>query len=765
VKSLGLGVWGSRVAVVVGVIVAGSIFVAQACALPSERHYEQVSPLYKGGFGALRVSAVSPTGDSVGFYSPGNFVGAPSGPILGPDYFARRTESGWSSVSLVPPAAMIAEKVNFDLDPSLSFMLLVGDPGTSGQNPFNETDFLLHATDEPDIEGAWESAGALTALGGENITLQYEGASDDFCHFAVVGTGPVGQFVPEAVGVSTKELYDVSRGCGGSERSVSLVGLNNEDKMINRLCDARLGNDGYGLTAPGQFNAVSEDGSEIFFTVCTINKPVARFGPQVPHQVFVRLGGSRTLEISRPLVPGCEARGIVGEVPCRGAEGRASSDFQGASEDGSRVYFTASLANGQSPLVPGDEDMSNNLYVAGIGCPVSSPACASSEREVTSLSEVSHDPNGGQAADVLGVTRIAPDGSRAYFVAEGDLLTQPQKQALEAEGRAVPRDDAANLYAYDDHSKTVAFIGDLCSGSFASGAIEDVHCPGGGSDERLWNVTPEETYAQTSGTDGRFFVFTTDAQLVANDVNAASDVYRYDAATGGLQRVSVGEAGFDDDGNRTVLGPSGEVLGASILPGHYNGLLLEEHGLGVRAVSEDGSRIVFVSAEPLSPMAANGLDNAYEWHEASPRDEMGEVSLISSGEGSQPVSDVTVSPDGSGVFFVTVEGLVPQDTDGLPDVYDARLGEGFTQPPAVRHPCEGDACQGPLTNPAPLLVPGSVSQTPGGNFVSAQPTVKTVKAKKKRKQIKKKRKPSRRDKKTIRTKAHSTKRTVSGRGR
>ncbi len=35
-----------------------------------------------------------------------------------------------------------------------------------------------------------------------------------------------------------------------------------------------------------------------------------------------------------------------------------------------------------------------------------------------------------------------------------------------------------------------------------------------------------------------------------------------------------------------------------------------------RAVSEDGSRIVFTTAEPLSPAASNGLVNVYEWHEA-----------------------------------------------------------------------------------------------------------------------------------------------------
>jgi hypothetical protein len=82
---------------------------------------------------------------------------------------------------------------------------------------------------------------------------------------------------------------------------------------------------------------------------------------------------------------------------------------------------------------------------------------------------------------------------------------------------------------------------------------------------------------------------------------------------------------------------------------------------------------------------------------------------------------------------VTTEGLTPQDVDGLPDVYDARLNGGFPPVPAAREPCEGDACQGPLTNPAALLIPGSVSQAPGGNFAAAGKAAVSPKSKRKSK--------------------------------
>jgi hypothetical protein len=751
-----------------GVIACTSVaccaMVVRASALPFERHYEMVSPVFKGGFGTTgdAVQAVAPDGEAVGFYSPGSFAGAPSAFFLGPDYLASRTATEWSTVPMNPPTTDIVSRDAFDLTPSLGLALMMGSPGANSINPLDEADFLLHATDTPNTSG-WEFAGAVAAVGRPTTVPRYESASHDFCHVLVL-TSSDEPLLPMAVGTGARhELYEFDRGCAGSPQSLALVGLNNKGELVNRTCDTRLGNDAYSAGAGSQFSAVNADGSEVFFTVCvkTSDQP---FGHEVPHQVFVRLAGSRTVEVSRPLAPACEAKGVAGEVPCKGAVERASADFQGASEDGSRVYFTASLATGQPPLVPGATDASNNLYVATVGCTEANPSCDATEREVTSLTEVSHDPDSGQAANVLGVTRVALDGTRVYFVAEGDLLSGAQQNALEDEGQSVPQVGAANLYSYDSVAGMVSFVGDLCSGRELSGSVEDIHCPNPASDENVW--MPEESQeAQTGGADGRFLVFATYAQLTSNDRNVARDVYRYDAATGRLERVSFGENGFDDNGNRTILDERGEALGARIMPGNSRGDLLHHYSLGTRAVSEDGSRIVFTSAEPLSPTASNGLENAYEWRKGASGSE-GSVSLISSGGGSEPVNDVVISPNGTGVFFVTVDGLVPQDTDGLPDVYDARLGEGFPQPPAERRPCEGDACQGALTNPAPLLIPGSVAQVPGGNFASAPQVVKP------KKKLKAKRKPKKRKGKTrakksasMRGRSGSVKRAVVRSGR
>jgi hypothetical protein len=257
------------------------------------------------------------------------------------------------------------------------------------------------------------------------------------------------------------------------------------------------------------------------------------------------------------------------------------------------------------------------------------------------------------------------------------------------------------------------------------------------------NICGHLTASECLGEDetGRFLVFSSYGQLLPSDTDTAKDVYRYDAATGALARVSIGEEGADLNGNRDDIEPlsGGSITtfaDASIAAPNASFPVAGLHELGSRAVSEDGSRIVFTTAEPLSPRASNGLPDIYEWHK-EPAWSEGRVSLISSGSALTPDAYPVITPSGRDVFFRTSQGLVGGDTDGENDIYDARLGGGFPAPPAEPQECSDEACRGPLTNPAPLLVPGSVAQVSGENLPA--PAVEVVKAKAKAK-TKKKRK-------------------------
>ena len=687
-----------------------------------------VSPLYKGGFGATHIEAVASDGDGVAFFSPGEFAGAPAGfsnNANGLDYLSRRQSGEWSTVPIMPPD-QVAPFVNYhDINSTLSAVLALVKPGTSIESASvggAESEFLVHETEALDVGENWGILDTgLKTLTNRQVTLEYLGTSANFCHVLLMnaeeGSEEKYQLLKLAIGVQ-HPVYELSRGCNGESAALRLVSLNDQGKPISPACASESGLYKYDTFAANSYNSISTDGSEIFFTTCVDNEVS-------DHQLFVRLGGTRTVEVSRPIDPHIESCGI-NQIPCPKAIERPSADFAGASENGSRVFFTTT-----APLVGEDKDVGEDLYMAEIGCPPGQPECSVSSRRVIGLTQVSHS-SGSVEANVKGVVRVAPDGSRAYFVATGDLLSPTKRGKLEGEGRPTPSAGGDNLYVYDVESKELAFIGDLCSGYESSGSTVNSHCTSRtGVDTKLWTGLGEHE-VQTAGIDGRFLIFASYAQLNANDADAAKDVYRYDAQTGTVERVSIGEAGYSSNGN-------GEFA-ADISNGHLGESLQLQYELGSRASSEDGSRIVFTTAEPLSPGATNGLANVYEWHEA-PGDPEGAVTLISGGSGETPADDPVIAPEGNDIFFVTTEGLVQQDTDGLADIYDARIDGGFPERLASREPCSSDACQGPLTNPVPVLAPESSSPGPAEKLASTPTPAKSTKAKRKsgKKKPKKKR--------------------------
>jgi hypothetical protein len=689
------------------VLGAGVLTAASAFALNPERHYEKVSPAYKGGFAAANIEAVALDGNSVAYFSPGQFAGSLAGLSNTADglaYLARRGASGWSTVPISVPDSLAPYVAVHDISPDLHTVMSLAKPGPTVEAANlegSEEDLLLHDTEAPDLGAGWDAAAPpLKTLTGGPVGITYEGASADFCHILFQNDGngreESYEFLKQAVGAE-RPLYEIDRGCGGEPAGVRLVAATDTGAPLSPGCTPRIGSVGYGGGEETLSNAVSADGSEVFFTTCIE-------AGQFDHQLFVRLGGAHTVEVSRPVDPKLEACG-KSQLPCPGAAARAVETYAGASEDGSKVFFTT-----EAPLVKADTDSGNDLYMAEIGCPVGEPGCPAANRRVTGLVQVSHAPDGEPGGAVY-VVRAAPDGAHVYFVATGDLLSAGAQGVLAGEGRAVPHVGADNFYGYDTVSGQMSFIGDLCAGYEVSGGVRDSHCQSKGrieesenpeTDVPLWSGG-NRVEAQTAGAEGQFLVFSTYAQLSVGDIDSAKDVYRYDAETGSLERVSLGEEGYSSNGN----GP----FDATINVGSYSASVEEKYELGSRAISEDGTRIIFKTAERLSPGARNGLEKIYEWHE-NPGSSEGSVSLLSGGVGEQPVEDAVISPGGQDVFFVTTAGLVPQDTDGLGDIYDARLGGGFGQPPATREACSSDACQGPLTNPAALLVPGSVSQAP-----------------------------------------------------
>jgi hypothetical protein len=371
-----------------------------------------------------------------------------------------------------------------------------------------------------------------------------------------------------------------------------------------------------------------------------------------------------------------------------------AGDFRGASEDGSKAFFIEGEGLYESECTKECEKQGE-------------------ERELIDVSAGSAKP------EVQGVTAISSDGSHIYFVAKGALTAQPNAAGQSA------RAGRDNLYVYQRDARypagRIAYIVALSASEYSEWAGLRA------------NVTPE----------GRFLVFESHGALTSDARGADVQIYRYDAATEQLMRVSVGQDGFDDNGN---AGGEDRIVQA------FGG---EQHAgppRGDPTMSNDGSFVFFESTAGLTPHALNNVpiyrnvgervtetvyaENVYEWHE-------GHVSLISDGH---DVSSANVKPcqtgssvclmgtDASGhnVFFTTADRLVPKDTDTQVDIYDARICEPETGNPCIEEPapplppCDGEGCHGiPAATPS-LLAPGTATFNGEGNATTTPPPVKKV---------------------------------------
>jgi hypothetical protein len=260
----------------------------------------------------------------------------------------------------------------------------------------------------------------------------------------------------------------------------------------------------------------------------------------------------------------------------------------------------------------------------------------------------------------LNVALFSQDGKRVYFTS--------QKLLVPGKGTA----GAPNLYTVNDESGDLAFIGTVESGDVGG----DPYIEG------YVNATP----------DGGKFAFDATARLTAYDNGGHREIYLYDAVGGSLRCVSCRPDGQPAEGNAS-LRFGGSAVGTSF--GRP------------RALSSDGSRVFFESADEVMPEDANGQRDVYEYHE-------GQVSLISSGTSAYPSQIVDNSPDGKNVFFTTRDSLVGQDIDGgSKDIYDARVEGGFPPPPPPVSLCEGEACQGQAHGAPAYTTPGTTSQGRG----------------------------------------------------
>ena len=319
----------------------------------------------------------------------------------------------------------------------------------------------------------------------------------------------------------------------------------------------------------------------------------------------------------------------------------------------------------------------------------------------------------------LGVVGQSEDLSRIYFVDEAALAAgaepgtcrSPNPRTMEEEEKGnVPPGFGCNLYLYEA-GVGMQFVATLPK------------VDGGGTVGRDdWAAEPGQRTAEASP-KGRYLAFVSTARLTGFDNigpcqgfefqrGPCREVFLYDSTTGRLTCLSCNPAGEAPLGNSTL-----RVIGnANKSPWLPQPRYLTDQG-----------RLLFDTSERLTPQDTNGrVEDVYEAEPAgvgSCLRPAGCVSLISPGTGSADSNFLAMGgegeDEGSNVFFTTREELVPNDTDELIDLYDAREGGGFpSETETQRAECQGESCQ-PVPQAPNDATPASSAFRGAGNVKQA----------------------------------------------
>jgi hypothetical protein len=619
-------------------------------ALPECRAYEMVSPPGKEGFAARLTNFDG--GSRVQYQSgAGNIAKSGQGGFVNNSYVAARSAAGWATIPNLngPSGSLFDAPGNFQGSSyypkrySSDLLSSVWYPKKAGSATRN---YYLRG---PDGSFTLLAKGGETSAIGE-FQLSQGGASDDLSHVFITSNVSTG-VIPTQWGPGVYEFLGT-----GNEQPPRRVDVDNSGAPITTCT--------WGGSSSAKLEFNSSDGRVAVSRVAGgcggDNPPATGLWARIDGTTSVNIAAS---ECNRTVGdPGGACNDPVGSGGCsqdlstEKGPGCRGLQFRGAASDGSRVFFTTT-----QQLLDADTDETTDIYACDI--PSGTPAPVGDANPCSALRQVSVAETGAAAVEnvlsynaleSIAYPGVSDDGSTVYFLAKGVLADN--EDALGEKALAGDH----NLYVWRTDAAHPAgqttFVARLDSDDLAT--------------------SPEDKPQSTP--DGRYLVFGTASQLLDTDTDNARDVYRYDADTGGLTRASTNVLGVGGNGPFDAETP---------------------------AISDDGQKIVFTSAEALSALDGNAESDVYLWTPAR-------VSLISTGSVGSGGGNPAITASGQDVYFVTRGALTPADGDDLNDVYDARIGGGFSFAPAA--PCTGDACQPGASNP-PTPEPLGSQGTSSGN--------------------------------------------------
>jgi hypothetical protein len=567
------------------------------------------------------------------------------------------------------------------------------------------------------VSPADKNGGEVSGFGGGGDVLQAAEAGD------AVSFGSTSSFGEAALGSPAISQYVARRGGQGwTNENVSVP------QVSGGYGEGRDANP-YLLFAPDLATALLSNGQRcrgISGDCAVANPPLPDSGAPVGYRNYYLRGGSGRYEA---LLTGADVGSLT--IDPQHFEVR----FVGAAPDLRQVVLStcAALTSEASEVPSGDgcDPAATNLYLWSQG-------------RRLSLLNVLPGAAGGTSGAALAapVGAVSNDGSRVYWTAGGSLyLREPgvTKQVDEMVGgggrfETATADGSVAFFTKDGHlfryEEASGASTDLAPGGGVEGvlgastdgayvyylAAAGLMVRHGGTTTAVASAADASSYPPASGTarisvDGSRLAFLSTASLTGYDNvgqlsgGPVTEVFLYDAnGNGGAGKLVCASC------NPTL----GRPLGPSTIPGAVGG------GEGPdaipaykpRALSADGSRLFFDSADSLVPQDTNNRPDVYKWEAAGAGDcqqASGCLNLVSSGRSPQAdsrgASFADASLDGGDAFFLTDSSLVPSDPGSI-DLYDARVGGGFPVPSAPI-PCDGDACQ-PLPSQPEDPTPGTL---------------------------------------------------------
>jgi hypothetical protein len=488
-------------------------------------------------------------------------------------------------------------------------------------------------------------------------------------------------------------------------------------------------------------HAISSDGSKVFF-----ESPPPVSGK--PVGLYMRENDSRTVEIA------------------------GSAQFEGASADGSLVFYTAATKSffgiDQSRQLHAFNTTGHRIgqVPAMSAIPLSSGLNGDEPPTTTLISEAARGDTSIAVASTAGFVA----GETIYLTAFGSTANGsgvvPAVIASVSDAHHLALTEAL-YHVYNDAGAVPFPVGDAIAGSFRQASVTAVSNDGShvyfisngvlaantnaaghtavgngpnlyvydtGSGETTFIATvaekdvvaegfgagplvrePDVSRAAVPSADGAVLVFASAGNLTGqNPAEEFTEVYRYAVGDGSLVCVSCTATGVEPTGDAGF----GETAGGTYDPSSLSS-----------PMSEDGSRIFFQTPDSLVGEDTNGgappsakfgtpsSTDVYEW-------EAGKVHLISSGTSSNPAVLDGTTPSGDDVFFTTDADLVPANSDGgYENVFDARVGGGFPAPAAGAPSCVGQSCRAAFGAPPVFGASGSALLDGSGNL-PAPPAVK-----------------------------------------